>query len=326
MKRGLAAMAVTVVVWAGFALSVRGIGASTLTTADAALIRFTVPLLVLAPWIPRTLRRLRDEQPVVLAGLCVGAGLPYFLVAAAGGRLTSAALVGLVIPGTVPVFVTLLAYTLWGWRIRLPQLAALGGIVAGVAVAGGEPPGSGTLVLLLAGLIWAVYTLSLRVTLLDPLGTVIVLCLPSSLLTALLITTGTASSTLPTARPADVALYLIVQGLGVGVLAAVCYPIAIRRLGSRTAATLGALSPVLTALAAVPLLGEPLTGLPALALVVASVITFNVLKTEPKSLLTTAPKSEPQTAPNTEGTAPHAADDPAPDDRPAVAADGGLRR
>lgn len=323
-------MAVTVVVWVGFALSVRGIGASTLTTADAALIRFTVPLLVLAPWIPRTLRRLRDERPVVLAGLCVGAGLPYFLVAAAGGRLTSAALVGLIIPGTVPVFVTLLAYTLWGWKIGLPQLAALGGIVVGVAVAGGEPPGSGTLVLLLAGLIWAVYTLSLRVTVLDPLGTVIVLCLPSSLLTALLITTGTVSSTLPTAHSADVALYLIVQGLGVGVLAAVCYPIAIKRLGSRTAATLGALSPVLTALAAVPLLGEPLAGLPALALVVASVITFNVLKTEPKPVLKTEPKPvlkrEPKPVPNTEGTAPHAADDPAPHDRPAVAADGGLRR
>ncbi|BEL07075.1 DMT family transporter [Actinoplanes sichuanensis] len=290
-------MAMTVVVWAGFALSVRGIGASSLTTMDAALIRFTVPLLILAPWIPQTVRAVRRERPIVLIGLFVGAGLPYFLVAAAGGRMTSAALVGLIIPGTVPIFVTLLTYR---QKISLPQLAALGGIVAGVAVAGGGPPDAGTAVLLLAGSIWAVYTLSLGAGVLDPRGTAIVLCLPSSLLTALLITTGTVDSNLVHANPADLTLYLIVQGAGVGVLAGICYPIAIRRLGSRTAATLGALSPVVTALAAVPLLGEPLTGLPALAVVVAGVILFNLLKREP-----------------------HAVDDRP---RPALAVDGGLRR
>jgi drug/metabolite transporter (DMT)-like permease len=310
MRRGLAAMAVTVAVWAGFALSIRGIGASSLTTTDAALIRFVTPLLLLSPWIPGTLRRLRAERPIVLAGLCVGAGLPFFLVASAGGRLTSAGLVGLVIPGTVPIFVTLLAYKIWNSRISRPQVAALAGILAGVALAGGRPAGAGTLVLILAGSLWAVYTMSLRVTVLDPVGTVIALCLPSALLSALLIGTGAADSHLVTgtAGTGDVLLYLVAQGVGVGVLAALCYPIAIRRLGSRTAASLGALSPVVTAVAAVPLLGEPLTAIPAFALVVAGVIAFNLLPAR------------------TEGPVPHAADQPPHHDRPALAADGGLRR
>jgi drug/metabolite transporter (DMT)-like permease len=303
-------MAVTVAVWAGFALSIRGIGASSLTTVDAALIRFVTPLLLLSPWIPRTLRQARAERPIVLAGLCVGAGLPFFLVAAAGGRLTSAGLVGLVIPGTVPIFVTLLAYKIWGSRISRPQVAALAGILAGVALAGGGMAGAGTLVLVLAGAVWAIYTMSLRVTALDPMGTVIALCLPSALVSALLSVTGAAASNLTagTARTGDVLLYLAVQGACVGVLAALCYPIAIRRLGSRTAACLGALSPAVTAVAAVPLFGEPLTSIGAFALVVGGVVAFNLMPAR------------------TEGAVTDAADQPAHHDRPALAADGGLRR
>lgn len=79
-------MAATVVVWAGFALSIRGIGASGLTTMDVALIRFTTPVILLSPWIPRTLRSLSRERPAVVAALCVGAGLPYFAVSALAVR------------------------------------------------------------------------------------------------------------------------------------------------------------------------------------------------------------------------------------------------
>ncbi|GIE30976.1 hypothetical protein Ait01nite_040210 [Actinoplanes italicus] len=302
-------MAVTVAVWAAFALGIRGIGTSSLTTMDAALIRFVTPLLLLSPWIPGTLRRLRGERPTVLAGMCAGAGLPFFLVAAAGGRLTSAALVGLVIPGTVPIFVALLAYRIRGSKISRPQVAALTGILAGVALAGGRPAGTGTLVLILAGAFWAVYTMSLRVTVLDPVGTVIALCLPSALVSALSIMTGAADSNLihATAAAGDVLLYLVTQGAGVGVLAALCYPIAIRRLGSRTAASLGALSPVVTALAALPLFGEPFTGIPGFVLVIAGVVAFNLMPAR------------------SEGTAAHAADQSPHHDRPALAADGRLR-
>ncbi|MEV6343591.1 EamA family transporter [Actinoplanes sp. NPDC051851] len=315
MKRtaGLVAMAVTVVVWAGFALSIRGIGASSLTTADAALIRFGLPVVLLSPWIPRTLRALRTERPLVAGAVCLGAGLPYFLVAALGGRLTSAALVGMVIPGSVPVFVTLMT------RTRPVRAAALAMIVTGAGVAAWSG-GPGVLVLLLAGLIWSVYTVGLRATGLDPIGAALLVCAPSALVTALLLVTGTLPSHLGSVspsylgsvspahlgavRPADLLTYLVVQGAGVGVLAALAYAYAIRHLGGPTAATLGAASPVLTALAAVPLFGERLTvhDLVSLALIVAGVVTFSA-----------------------KGATRHD-DDPAPtEDRRALAAHRGLR-
>lgn len=304
---GLAAMAATVVLWAGFALSIRGIGASDLTTLDIAFLRFLTPLIVLAPWIPRALRRVRRERKGVLAALCLGAGLPYFLIAAWGGSLTSAALVGIVIPGTVPLFVTVLAFGLWRTRARPAQLGALVLIVLGVAVtvvAATSPDRvTGVAVLLCAGLVWSVYTLALRETTLDPVSAAIVLCGPSALLSGAPILLGLVpsallpSSTTQGAALGDVLTFAAVQGIGVGVLAALCYATAIRSLGGPAAATLGALSPVLTLLLAVPLFGEPVT--PAttvtLLLVLAGVVAFNLLAARP--VPPTPPALSPSDAP-----------------------------
>ncbi|WP_049573415.1 DMT family transporter [Nocardiopsis sp. SBT366] len=284
LTASLAAMAATVVLWAGFALSIRGIGASDLTATDAALLRFLTPLVVLAPWIPRAVRRVRHERPGVLLALCVGAGLPYFLLAAWGGSLTSAALVGIVIPGTVPLFVTALAFALWRTRARPARLGALVLIVLGAAVpvAAAVTPdqATGVAILLCAGLVWSVYTLALRETTLDPVSAAIVLCAPSALLAGIPVLLGLApSALLAGAASRDVLLYVAVQGIGVGVLAALCYATAIRGLGGPAAATLGALSPVVTLLAAVPLFGEPvtLTTTVTLLLVLTGVIAFNLL-------------------------------------------------
>ncbi|MEU4688883.1 DMT family transporter [Actinoplanes sp. NPDC023714] len=277
-RTGLAAMAATVLVWAGFALSIRGIGASSLTVMDAALLRFTTPVVLLSPWIPRTLRSLSGERPAVIVALCAGAGLPYFTVSALGGSLTSAALVGLVIPGVVPLFVAGLSYTIRGRRIRRAQAAALGLILLGVAASLSWSTGGGIVVLLLAGLIWSVYTLALRTTRLDPIGAALVLCVPSAAITGSLIISGLVPSNL--SLNGDALTYLLVQGVGVGVVAAVCYSIAIKRLGSRLAACLGALAPVLTTIVAVPLLGEPITTptLVSLVLIVGGVTLFPLLE------------------------------------------------
>lgn len=302
---GLLAMAATIVVWAGFALSIRGIGSSSLTGMDVAVLRFGIPVVMLSPWIPRTIRRLRSERPVVVAGICIGAGLPYFLVSALGGSLTSATLVGQVIPGTVPVFVAALAFAIWRARIRRVQALALVAILAGVAITvvlATTPSGAaGIGVLLAAGLIWAVYTLSLRSTGLDPIGAALVLCVPSAIGALVLAGGHMAPSHLAdgTARPGDVVFFLAVQGLGVGVVAALSYAFAIRRLGPRAAATLGALSPVLTATVAVPVFGEPLgpAAIASLALVVAGVVAFNLLAPAARRVPPTDPAAEPVLTP-----------------------------
>lgn len=283
---GVGALAATVLLWTSFALTIRGIGASSLTTVDAALLRFLVPVVVLSPWLPRTVRTLRRERPHVVALLVLG-GLPHFLVSALGGQLTTAALVGLVIPGSVPLFVTLLGLAGGAERVSAFRGAGLLAIVAGVAacaaLSASGHVGAGLGVLLVAGLVWAVYTLGLRQTGLGAVEVVLVICVPSAVVAAMLAGTGVLPSHLltGTARTGDVALFAALQGIGTGVLSGLCYPVAVRLLGSGAAATAGAISPVVTAVAALPLLGERITpaSLVGLLLIVGGVTAFNLAST-----------------------------------------------
>lgn len=279
---GWAALGMTVVLWSSFALSTRGIGGSSLTVADAAFLRFVTPVVLLAPLLPSTIRAVRRERPQVLALLLVG-GLPHFLVFAFGARLTSAALTGMLVPGTVPLFVTLLA--LARGRTSLPprRLLALGFITAGVALSGFLVGGGASLggvgLLLVGGFAWAVFTTGLQRTSLTLLQMVLTICTVSSLAALVLAVSGAMPSHLlaGTAAPGDVLALTALQGVGTGLMSTLCYAFSVKALGSSRASVGGAVSPVLTAVVAVPIFGEQIgLGLAvALALIVAGVATFN---------------------------------------------------
>ncbi|WP_084729423.1 DMT family transporter [Streptacidiphilus neutrinimicus] len=276
---GVAALLATVCLWSAFALSDRALAASSLRPADAALIRFGLPALVLAPALWR-----RRGQFTSAAGLrwapalkiVLGGGVPFYLAATYGGALTSAAFVGALVPGMVPLFIAALAVRagraprgLQGaglGLIGLGALALVGPDLAGPGLAGVDGRTlAGVGLLLLASGLWAIYTVGLREISLDPVASMGLLCVPTFAVIALLALPGVLPSTLLShAAPRDVLLFVLVQGVGTGVCSGLFYATAIRRLGPERCTTVGSLSPVLTAAAAVPLLGEPLT-LPVLA-------------------------------------------------------------
>lgn len=216
--RGLVALFATVLLWSSFALSTRGIGETSLTTVDVAFVRFATPLVILAPLIPRAVRQLRHEQRRTIAMVLLG-GVPHFLLFALGARMTSA---GLLVPGTVPLFVTLL---LVRRRTDLParRVIALGAIVVGVVASAllihTYASLAGILVLVLAGAVWAVYTLDLQRTGLNITSTILVVCGFSATTCAVLALTHAMPTHLMagTARAGDVLLFVVVQGLGTGV-------------------------------------------------------------------------------------------------------------
>ncbi|WUJ10967.1 DMT family transporter [Actinoplanes sp. NBC_00393] len=197
--RAVAALATAVLLWASFALTIRGIGGSGLMPVDAAILRFVTPVILLAPWLPRAIRAARRERAGLVAALCL-AGLPHFLLSALGGSLTSAALVGLLLPGSVPLFVALI---LAGWRherVGRQRAVALAAIVSGVVAAAVLTTSAATLagigVLLAAGCAWAIYTIALRSTALDLVSLVLVVCVPSALAAVVLAATGVLPSSL----------------------------------------------------------------------------------------------------------------------------------
>jgi drug/metabolite transporter (DMT)-like permease len=286
---GAGALAATIVLWSSFALSAKGIGASSLTTVDVALIRFLTPVVLLIPWVLRTVRALRRERPGAVLLLLIG-GLPHYLLFAFGAHLTTAGLTGLLVPGTVPLFITAIVFLAWRSRIRRWQLLALGAIVTGVAASAFQATTATTIagigVLLAGGLAWALFTIGLRRTQLDPIGVVVLICAPSALAAAGLAVSGLMPSSLAdgTAKLPDVLMFTALQGVGTGLLSTLCYAYAVRALGSSISAATGAMSPVLTAVVAVPLFGEHITPVLAVALtlIVVGVIAFNLTPTRPR--------------------------------------------
>lgn len=287
---GIAAVVAVICLWSSFALSTRALEATGMGVGDAAIVRFGVPAVALSPWIPRTLRRLRGEHRTVIA-LVLLAGLPHFLLFAWGAHLTSAALTGLLVPGTVPLFVTALLFLHRRATVSRPRLLALAAIVAGVAASALLIGGTGAVgvggiaVLLAAGLVWAAYTIGLARTRLDPIGVIALVSVVSLLAALALAATGSMPSQLfdGTVDIPAWAAYALVQGVGTGLLSTACYIIAVKNLGSSIPAAAGALSPVLTALMAVPLLGEHLTAglVVALVLIVSGVAAFALAPTRP---------------------------------------------
>ncbi|WP_354644101.1 EamA family transporter [Kitasatospora camelliae] len=308
---GLIALAVTVAIWAGFALSARALAGSTLLPADAGLIRFGLPVLLLAPALWRRRRQLTAVPAATALKILCGAGVPFFLAAMAGGKLTSAAFVGALIPGTVPLFVSALMAAKGHGAPRGLQRFGLAAITLGAVtlvsphllpVDGGTLAGSG--LLLLAGGLWALYTVGLRETTLDPVGSIGLLCIPSFAVLALLAATGVLPTNLVHAAPGDLLLFVLLQGLGVGLCAGLLYAFAIRRLGAERCAVAGSLSPVAAALLAVPLLGER----PGTAVLLGvPVITAGVILANRRP----AAKPTAAAAPGAAGAATDAAQDPA---------------
>ncbi|GGB77494.1 DMT family transporter [Deinococcus soli (ex Cha et al. 2016)] len=287
---GWAALAVTVLIWAAFALTIRAIGHSPLTPGDVALIRFLIPAALLLPLLPSRLPAMRRVPPHAALMITAGAGLPFFLIAAAGGASTSAAHVSALVAGTTPLSVVLVGAALFRDRVTAAQWPGLGLILLGIVllVAGlgtvGASPLTGIALLLSASLLWGGYTLGMRRAGLDPLGVAMLITYPSLLLLAPLLLSGTLPSHLTQVPWQGLLPFIAVQGIGVGVVASLTYPYALRHLGTLRCATVGALAPVLATLLALPLLGERPSVASAIgvAIVTTGVLVFNLMPTRTK--------------------------------------------
>lgn len=262
---GIISLGLAVALWCSFALTMRGIGGSTLTTMDVAILRFGTPMLLLSSLIPRAVRELRQERVVPVLLVMFGGGLAHFMLSATGGAMTSAALVGILLPGTAPVFVAIIMFLWKKETLSRVRVVALVVIVIGVALAALLTFSSGTsagiLFLLGGGCAWAVFTIGLRLLTLSLTSLTLVVCGPSAVIVGIIVVSGLAPSHLlhGTAGLGDTVTFLLLQGVGTGIVSTFAYAYAVRVLGGASAATWGALSPVLTMLVAVPVFHEPIT-------------------------------------------------------------------
>ncbi|MBR0650208.1 DMT family transporter [Roseomonas terrae] len=275
---GIAAGLAASTIWGG-AIAVTRLGVSgeaSFGPADIAMLRFAVPALLLLPVLRRAWPRLRQVSPWLLALLLGGGGAPFVLIVGSGLSVAGTAEAGALLPGTVPLCVALVS-ALMGERISSTRVAGLAMIALAVATVvlpaiavGGGAPSLGHLLLLLAALLAAGYTIALRRSGIGPWEA------------AAFVSAGSVAGLGPfyllTMEPAvlamplhDVAVQAVFQGIASGILAPVAFAAAVQRLGASKAAAFGSLSPGAACLGGFALLGEMPDGLALVAVLISCI-------------------------------------------------------
>jgi drug/metabolite transporter (DMT)-like permease len=255
---GLAAASI----WAGWSAMTRLAVTTSLDAWDIPALRFGVAGLLLAPILMRRGMALDRLGWLGLAGLIVGTGAPYTLVVAVGLRFAPAYDAAALNPGCMPLFVALIAATVLAEKPSTAQKIGLSLILSGSLIIIGWHAATwsvsrnfGDALFLVASFLTAGYTVIMRQSKLDPIH-VAALVSTGSLVIYLPIYLVIRGIHLTEVPLADLAVQVIFQGIVVTIIALVLYGRAVVILGASSGSSFGALVPVLSALLAIPLLGE----------------------------------------------------------------------
>jgi drug/metabolite transporter (DMT)-like permease len=251
-------------IWAGWSVVTRLAVTTGLDAWDIAALRFGVAGLLLSPvLVRRGLARDRLGWPG-LAMLIAGVGAPYVLVAACGLRFAPAYDQGALNPGCMPLFVALLAAVVLGETLSTRRKSGLSLILAGAvtlvtchawSAAWSTSRIFGDALFLFASFMTAGFTVVIGRAKLDPLHATALVSTGSLLiyLPVYLARYGIRLAQLPFA---EVAVQAVFQGVLVTIVSLLLYGRTVAILGASAGAAFGALVPALSALFAIPVLGE----------------------------------------------------------------------
>lgn len=269
---GLAAVSI----WAGFIVVARLGIRTTLTPWDIAAIRFAVSGSLLLPYAIRKGLALERLGWTGLAAIVAGCGAPMVLLANAGLSFAPAAHAGALFPGVTPLIVAILAAAILKEAFTLKKrvgcaLIVVGavGIVWGAGGTIGTTQTIGHLLFLCAGLAWASYTIAMRHARLDGLHAAALAAVVSLAFYLPIYAYFFGASVLKAPLP-DIALQAVVQGFLTGIVALLLYGRMVGLLGATSGAAFLALTPAMTALMGIPILGELPSAIDWMAIVVIS--------------------------------------------------------
>jgi drug/metabolite transporter (DMT)-like permease len=249
-------------IWAGWSAMTRVAVTTSLDAWDIPALRFGVAGLLLSPILVQRGIAIDRLGWLGLGGLVVGTGAPYALVAAVGLRFAPASDQGALNPGCMPLFVALISATVLGEKPSIAQKFGLSFILSGALIivvwcgtAWGISRSFGDALFLVASCLTACYTVIMRQAKLDPIHVAAVVSTGSLVIYAP-IYLGLHGLHLTKAPIPDLTIQAIFQGLVVSIVSLVLYGRAVLILGAARGSAFGALVPALSALLAIPLLGE----------------------------------------------------------------------
>ena len=263
-RTGLSAALATLCIWAGFILVSRLGGKGILTGWDVTALRFGVGALIALAFLPRV--KLPPLKVIVLFSVFGGVG--YAIAVYAAFRMAPAAHAAVLLPGALPFETAVIAWLWLGHKPTQPQRIALSLVFVGIVLTAADTFTHGAhltglqlvgdMLFLCGSSSWAVFTLLLRQYPMQPLTAAVTTTLGSALM-YLPVWWLFLPSTLAQAPAAEIAMQALYQGVLVVFIAMLLYTLAVRHLGGQTVALIMALVPGLAAVAAVPILGEPLS-------------------------------------------------------------------
>ena len=274
---GLAAVSI----WAGWIVVARLGLRTNLSPWDIAALRFAVAGPLLLPYLLRKGLALERLGWSAMAALVLG-GAPIVLLANAGLLFAPAAQAGALFPGVMPLMVAILAAVILQEAFtstkRIGFVLISTGVVGIVWSAGGTigtRQNLGHALFLASALLWACYTVAMRRARLDGLYAASIAAV-GSLFLYLPCYAAVAGASLFKAALGDIALQAFVQGVLTAVISLLLYGRAVGILGASSGAAFAALCPAMTALLAIPLLGEWPTAIDWIAIIVISLGVYFV--------------------------------------------------
>jgi drug/metabolite transporter (DMT)-like permease len=276
---GIAAAVITVVIWTAFIVIARASASRTLSPFDIAYVRIIGAGLVLVPLGAWIVRRERLQGWLGLSPLSfrltaltgMFGGLLYALLAYTGFFYAPAAHASVLLPGSLPLWTSLLAVFILKDHITPARATGLALIVGGdvlvggssllQAFAGGEV-WKGDLLFMAGAFCWSCYSVLARRHALDAVKATVAITVFAVVtylpVYSLLLLTQAVPSQLVVAPWGEIVFQTLFQGVGSVVISGITFTKMIQHFGPVKSTMITALVPGLSALGAVVFLGEPL--------------------------------------------------------------------
>jgi len=235
---------------------------TSLTPWDITAIRFGVAGLILLPYLLKKGLALDRLGWVGLAAILLGGGAPLVLVAYGGLLFAPAAHAASLFTALIPLYVAIVAAIVLGEAFTVARrtglvliVAGVLGIVWGAGGSIGSRQNIGHAMFICAGLLWAGYTVTLQKARLGGLHAAAIAAV-GSMVAYLPVYAGLFGTRLFDASWHDLALQAFVHGFLVAVISLLCIGRAVSLLGASNGSAFAALAPAITAMLAIPILGE----------------------------------------------------------------------
>ena len=274
---GILAALANVTIWAAFLIGTRFAVSGNLTVDEVLILRLIPAFLVMLPLMLKLGVIIRGQSIFSLLMIALGATAVFPYLISTGVYYAPASDAGALAPGMLPFWTALFAFIITGEKPTKIRFFGLIIILLGAFLVGsysifsssGQNTWKGHFLFLAGSGMWSIYSVYFRQSGIDPLtGLVFGLFWGTAVVIPLLVLFGNVS--FEKASAFDIISMIFLQGLLIAIMAMLLYNFAIRQLGPAQTAAFGALTPILALIGGFVFLGETITILKTLGIIIVA--------------------------------------------------------